>query len=77
MQKRKDANNMSKQVFNCSVAGDNSYYLKNSQFDSRNWYIKNELTGSIVWNGAFDTASQAIEAAELDGFDFNFERVKS
>ena len=57
--------------FNCSAAGDNSYELKCSVLDGRNWYIRHRLTKTIIWNGAFDDSSQAISAAELDGFEFD------
>lgn len=59
-----------RQSFTVSVAGDSSYILTHSNLSRRNWFIKNTRTSIIVWNGAFDSADQAIEAAYTDGFEF-------
>lgn len=61
---------MTAKTYRCSAAGDESYILTHSNLDACNWYIKNTNTGAIVWNGSFDDVSYAIDAAEIDGFEF-------
>ena len=57
--------------FQATIAGDDSYFLNHSLLNHNNWFIRNVNTGIIVWNGYFKTASEAIEAAEMDGFEFS------
>ena len=55
----------------CLVAGDCSYTLRRSNVNQSNYYIKNELKNTIVWNGSFESFDEAITAAEVDGFEFD------
>lgn len=58
------------QIFECSASDLHATYSL-TQRDDGSWYIRAHSTGYEVWNREACSTTEAIEAAEYDGFEFD------